>query len=101
MAYTSSDYSQAPDILRNFIYYMLTIKGRSQLTVENYYLDLRFFFRYLKRLRGLAPKNVPLREIDISDVDIKLIETMSIMSATMALGPVPVKYRHCGLSLNT
>ncbi len=92
MAYTSSDYSQAPDILRNFIYYMLTIKGRSQLTVENYYLDLRFFFRYLKRLRGLAPKNVPLREIDISDVDIKLIETVTLTDVYAFLNYV---YNEC------
>lgn len=79
MAYTPSDYSQAPEILQNFIYYMLNTKGRSQLTVENYYLDLRFFFRYLKQLRGLAPKNVPLQEIDISDVDIKLLGTVTLI----------------------
>lgn len=78
MSYKPSNYSEAPDILRDFIFYLLTIKGRSQLTVENYYIDLRFFFRYLKQLRGLAPKDADLKTIDISDVDISLIETVTL-----------------------
>ena len=44
-------------------FYMLTIKGRSQRTVDAYYIDLRLFLRYLRAsrehlsmaFRGLGP----------------------------------------------
>jgi len=78
MSYKPSDYSDAPEVLRDFIFYLLTIKGRSQLTVENYFIDLRFFFRYLKIHRDLVPKNTELKSIDISDVDIALLETVTL-----------------------
>lgn len=41
------DYSDAPNIIRNFLNYKLTIQGRSKLTVFNYYHDLRTFARFL------------------------------------------------------
>lgn len=43
-----NNYSDCPSYLKEFLYYMLTIKGRSRRTVDAYYLDLRTFLRYLK-----------------------------------------------------
>ena len=40
--------SEAPDILRRFLTYHETVRGHSQATVDQYFLDLRTFFRYLK-----------------------------------------------------
>ena len=40
--------SEAPQIIREFLGYLGTIKGKSEKTVEEYYLDLRTFFRYIK-----------------------------------------------------
>lgn len=37
----------APALLRDYLIYLSTIKGRSDRTVEAYYNDLRFFLRYL------------------------------------------------------
>ena len=42
---------QCPPVLREFLLYMETIKGRSSLTVEEYFLDLRTFFRFMLRFR--------------------------------------------------
>lgn len=80
MSYEPSDYSSAPPALRDFLFYLLTIKGRSPLTVENYYLDLRCFFRYIKQQRKLAP-SVPFEQIDISDVDLDLIRSITLSDA--------------------
>ena len=39
--------SDAPKILRDFLAYHETIKGHSYNTVDEYFLDLRTFFRFL------------------------------------------------------
>ena len=47
-----SDYrTESPAILRDFLSYHETVKAHSQRTVDEYYLDLRNFFRYLKQMR--------------------------------------------------
>lgn len=44
-----------PPILREFLFYMETIQGRSPKTVSGYYIELRTFFRYLKSVKLLRP----------------------------------------------
>ena len=39
---------EAPQILCDFLSYHETIKAHSQKTVDEYFLDLRNFFRYMK-----------------------------------------------------
>ena len=39
--------NDCPEPLKNFLFYMETIQGRSVRTVEAYYIDLRTFFRFL------------------------------------------------------
>ena len=67
-----------PPIIRDFLTYNETIKGKSSRSVEGYYLDLQTFFRYLLTVRGKVPKNTEFEEIDISAVDIELIKTVTI-----------------------
>ena len=74
-----SDYSQAPEILRDFLSYHETIKAHSQKTVDEYYLDLRNFFRYLKRQKNPSLKGLELDEISISDVDISFVKRINLM----------------------
>ena len=50
------DCSDAPQVLRDFLAYHETICGHSKATVDQYYLDLRMFLRFLKLDRGLAPR---------------------------------------------
>ena len=42
----------SPRILIDFLSYHETIKAHSQKTVDEYYLDLRNFFRYIKQTRN-------------------------------------------------
>ena len=41
----------APQLLRDYLIYLSTIKGRSPRTVEAYYNDLRLFLRYMMASR--------------------------------------------------
>ena len=49
-----STISNAPTILKDFLSYHETVKAHSAKTVDEYFLDLRTFIRYLKRSRGLV-----------------------------------------------
>ena len=74
-----SDYrNDAPQILRDFLSYHETIKGHSQRTVDEYYLDLRNFFRYLKQVRDPSLRRLSLDEIDISDVDLEFVGSVTL-----------------------
>ena len=78
LSYSVNDYSNAPQILKDFLFYLLTIKGRSKLTVDNYYTDLRTFFRYMKYYRKKVPANCPIDQIDISDIDLDFIASITL-----------------------
>mgnify|MGYP002509217274 CR=1 FL=1 len=49
-------YYDCPQILRDFLTYHETIKGQSQLTISEYYLDLRMFLRFMKLMNGEMPR---------------------------------------------
>lgn len=69
---------EAPDVLKGFLMYHETIKGHSRATVDEYYLDLRNFFRFLKIERGLVPRSAELDEIAIRDVDLDFVNTVTL-----------------------
>ena len=66
-------YSDCPLILRDFLTYHETIKGQSQLTISEYYLDLRMFLRFIKLMRSDMPIHTNLDDIDIRSVSIDFI----------------------------
>ncbi len=70
--------SEAPKILKDFLIYHETIKGHSKNTVDEYYLDLRTFFRYLKISRGLVPRSADIDEVDIKDIDLDFVKNVSL-----------------------
>lgn len=73
------DYSQqSPEILREFLSYHETIKAHSSKTVDEYFLDLRNFFRYVKQLRNPALSSLALDEIDIMDVDLEVLGSVTL-----------------------
>jgi site-specific recombinase XerD len=88
--------AESPGVIREFLGYMGTIKGKSPKTVEEYYRDLRTFFRYIKKSRGLVSPETDFEQIDISDVTLDLIQTidltqvfeyMNFLSAERGNGP--------------
>lgn len=57
-----------PTVIQSFLSYKETIQGRSPLTVKEYYLDLRTFFRFLLAERG-DRLITDITQIDISGID--------------------------------
>ena len=75
----SLDYrTEAPRIIRDFLTYHQTIQGHSAKTVDEYFLDLRGFFRFLKHDRRLVPADIPMDQISISDVDLDLVRSVTL-----------------------
>lgn len=70
-------YSDCPQILRDFLSYHETIKGQSQRTISEYYLDLRIFLRFIKLMRNDMPINTRLDDIPIKDVDLEFIRSIT------------------------
>ena len=74
-----NDYKlDAPKLLRDFLVYHETIQGHSKKTVDEYYLDLRNFFRYIKLERGLVPRATELDQISIDDLDLELARSVTL-----------------------
>ena len=70
--------TDAPDILREFLAYHETVKAHSKRTVDEYFLDLRNFFRYLKQVRDPLLKDLPLDQINIMDVDLDFVASVTL-----------------------
>ena len=76
---STSDYKMtAPPILRDFLSYHETIQGHSKKTVDEYYLDLRNFFRFIKIEKGKVPRTAEFEEISIDDVDLDLVRSVTL-----------------------
>ncbi len=70
--------SEAPEIIKGFLNYHGNIKGHSKLTVDEYYLDLRTFFRYMKIQKNLVPRDTNLGEISIKDIDLDFVRSVTL-----------------------
>lgn len=70
--------SESPRILIDFLSYHETIKAHSQKTVDEYFLDLRNFFRYLKQLRDRSLQDIPFEDISIKDIDLAFIKDITL-----------------------
>lgn len=72
-----NDY-EMPVILKDFLNYLQTIKGKSINTVQVYFYDLRLFFRFLKIHKNLVDKKTEFNEIDICDIETSHISTVTL-----------------------
>ncbi|MEG2174996.1 MAG: tyrosine recombinase XerC [Oscillospiraceae bacterium] len=69
--------------MKEFLDYLMTIRGRSPRTVDGYYIELRTFLRFLKLSHSgtLAPERMPETSIsDISLDDIKAVTLSEVYS---------------------
>ena len=75
----NTDFSDAPEVLREFLKYQLVIQGKSPATVHEYYYDLRTFMRFLlTQLDITKTKDTEFENIDIRSVDIKMLEKVNL-----------------------
>ncbi|GHU91221.1 tyrosine recombinase XerC [Clostridia bacterium] len=66
----------ASPILRNFLAYLETAKGHSRKTIDQYFMDLRLFFRFAKQYRGLT--DAAFKDIPIDDVDAEFLRKVNL-----------------------
>lgn len=78
--------NEAPDIIRGFLNYHENIVGHSRKTVDEYYLDLRTFFRYMKVLKNGLSRDTSLDDISISDVDLSFVKSVTLSDVYDYLG---------------
>ena len=63
--------AQMPPLVAEFARYKSVIQGCSPKTVNEYVLDLRTFFRYMRaKEQGIDPASDAFVELDIRDIDI-------------------------------
>ncbi len=76
----NSYFNDAPQSIKDFIYHEQIVKGRSELTVKNYYTDLRTFFRFFKIQNNRASENefAKISISDITDDDIKSVDLQTV-----------------------
>ncbi len=69
---------QLPLVIRNFLAYNDSIKGKSSKTIDEYALDLQTFFRYIISSRGLVSSEIEFEKIDISNIDTDLLKSITL-----------------------
>ena len=72
---------EAFPILKEYLFYQQTIRQKSPKTIDEYFLDLRTFFRYMKIYRGLVPADTEFDEIVIDDIDLDFLKTIELNDA--------------------
>lgn len=95
------NYDNAPQLLKDFIIYLQLVKNRSELTVLNYYTDLRSFLRFYKIKLGRASIDDEFTKIDIRDiteaeikaVDLMLVQEFLIFEKTEKANEHKARYR--------
>ena len=74
-------YADCPQILRDYLFYLLTIKGRSARTVDAYYIDIRTFFRFLVLHKSLGYADLPFEKLPIHIVTLDVLKTVTLSDA--------------------
>lgn len=68
--------SEQPFVYREFLTYMMTIKGKSPNTVKEYALDLRIFFKYMKLHFNLTSDEFD--NISIEDLNYEFVKRIQL-----------------------
>lgn len=67
----------APEPLKSFLIYLESIQGKSQKTVDEYFYDIRNFYRFLNIRFGLTD-NVEFNKIEIDNIDIDILKKVDL-----------------------
>src|SRR5690554_6702060 len=65
-----------PGMLKDFLNYMETIRGKSSNTIKEYRYDLRLFLKFMKRM--YIGSNESIEDIDISDLDASFLKNITL-----------------------
>lgn len=72
------DFFRLPQLVQDYLTYVEAIKGHSSLSVLEYASDLRTYFRFMVKHKGLFSADTPDNELDLTIVDINFIKTITL-----------------------
>ncbi len=75
------DFKQLPKSVQDYLIYIEAIKGHSELSVIEYAGDLRTFFRFIVREKGLYSPSTPDSDLDLTQIDIECIKKITLNDA--------------------
>lgn len=75
------DFDKLPQLVHEYLSYAEAIKGHSSLSVIEYASDLRTFFRFMVKYKGLYPESTPDNELDLTQIDIDFIKGITLNDA--------------------
>ena len=70
----------APEPLAAFLIYIESIQGKSKKTVDEYFYDLRTFYRFLKIYFGKVSDDTDFSAIPIDDVDLEMLRSVTLQT---------------------
>lgn len=73
-----NDIKYAPPLIRDFLTYNEIVRGKSSKSVEEYYLDLRTFFRYLLYTNSNVSADTEFDNLDISLVTLDMLASVTL-----------------------
>ncbi len=72
------DFSGIPEPLGSFLIYIESIQGKSPKTTDEYYYDLRTFYRFIKIKLNMVNSDVEFNKININDISIEQISQVDL-----------------------
>lgn len=74
------EFSELPQLVQQYLVYLEAIKGHSELSVIEYASDLRTFFRFIAKEKGLPCRDNE-NKIDLSPIDADFIKSITLNDA--------------------
>lgn len=71
-------YNDIPQFVADYLNYKYVVQNRTELTIKNYYTDIKVFLRFLKQSRNLCNKNTDFNDIDVSDISVSVIKSVTL-----------------------
>ena len=73
------DRTQCPDFFLDYILYITVTKSLSTRTVQEYYLDIRLFLKYLRMMQESQFQDISdLNQIPIRDMSVSMLESVKL-----------------------
>ena len=72
----SKIWENSPEVLKKFFLYTQTVRNKSEKTVDEYFFDLRTFFRYMKIHKNKCDSEIEFEKINIDDINLDFIKTI-------------------------
>lgn len=73
-----NDFSGIPEPFSSFLIYAESIQGKSPKTIDEYYYDLRTFYKFLAEYFKIAADGCPYDKIDINLIDIDVLKKVNL-----------------------